>query len=129
MLKLQASESDFQAQLDLLHKDLLWQPVYFGSSEIGKEEFGKYLKAWQDQMEDVVYTADNWLPGVLPETGLADGSVRSYGKWSGTHTLTGKKWEMKAYHTWDFKDGLIVRGGDYFDATGLTNFLKAPTAE
>jgi len=40
------------------------------------------------------------------------------------HTETGKKWEMKAYHTWDFKDGLIVSGGDYFDASGLINFLE-----
>jgi hypothetical protein len=31
---------------------------------------------------------------------------------------------MKAYHTWDFKDGLIVSGGDYFDASGLVNYLE-----
>ena len=129
MLELQGSESDFQAQLDLIHDDVKWQPVFFGSSEIGKEEFGSYLKAWQDEMENVVYTADNWLPGVLVETGLADGSVRSYGTWSGTHTATGKQWEMKAYHTWDFKDGLIISGGDYFDASGLVNFLEAEVAE
>ena len=114
MLELQGSEADFQAQLDLIHQDVKWQPVFFGSTEIGKEEFGQYLKAWQDEMEDVVYTADNWLPGVLAETGMADGSV---------HTKTGKKWEVKAYHTWDFKDGQIITGGDYFDATGLVNFL------
>ena len=78
MLELQGSEADFQAQLDLIHQDVKWQPVFFGATEIGKEEFGQYLKAWQDQMEDVVYTADNWLPGVLAETGMADGSVRSY---------------------------------------------------
>ncbi len=124
MLELQGSEADFQAQLDLLHEDIKWQPVFFGSTEIGKEEFGQYLKEWQDQMEDVVYTADNWLPGVLAETGIADGSVRSYGTWSGMHTATGKKWEVKAYHTWDFKDGLIISGGDYFDASGLVNYLQ-----
>ena len=77
MLELQASEADFQAQLDLLHEDVKWQPVFFGSTEIGKEEFGQYLKAWQYQMEDIKYTADKWLPGVLAETGIADGSVRS----------------------------------------------------
>ena len=71
-------------------------------------------------MEDVVYTADNWLPGVLAETGMADGSVRSYGTWSGTHTKTGKKWEVKAYHTWDFKDGQIIILLKYFN-------LKNPT--
>jgi hypothetical protein len=129
ILELQGSESDFQAQLDLIHEDVQWQPAFFGSSEIGKEEFGRYLKGWQDEMENVVYTATNWLPGVLAETGLADGSVRSYGIWSGTHTATGKKWQLKAYHTWDFKDGLIIGGGDYFDANGLINFLQTEVAE
>ena len=113
MLELQASEADFQAQLD------------FGSSVIGKEEFGKYLKGWQDEMEDLVYTPNNWLPGVLAETGMPDGSVRTYGTWSGTHSATGVKWEMITYHTWDFKDGLIINGGDYFDASGLMNFIQA----
>ena len=55
MLELQASEADFQAQLDLLHEDVKWQPVFFGSTEIGKEEFGEYLKGWHDTMEGVVY--------------------------------------------------------------------------
>ena len=125
MLELQASQADFQAQLDLLHEDIQWQPVFFGSSVIGKEEFGKYLKGWQDEMEDLVYTPNNWLPGVLAETGMPDGSVRTYGTWSGTHSATGVKWEMITYHTWDFKDGLIINGGDYFDASGLMNFIQA----
>ncbi len=38
-----------------------------------------------------------------------DGSVRSYGKWTGVHSATGKSWELPStYHTWDFKDGLII---------------------
>jgi len=76
-----------------------------------------------------IKTIELMLPGVLAETGVADVSVRSYVTWSGTHTATTKKWEMKAYHTWDFKDGLIISGGDYFDASGLINFLQADATE
>ena len=74
--------------------------------------------------EDVTYQGI-WLPGVLAETGLPDGSVRSYGMWTGVHTETGKSWELSSYHTWEFKDGLIIAGGDYFDAGGLLGSLQA----
>ena len=124
LLELQGSEADLQAQLDLIHEDLQWQPAFHGSSQIGKEAFGEYLKGWHDVMEDVVYTPVNWLPGVLAETGLPDGSVRSYGMWTGVHSETGKSWELISYHTWDFKDGLIISGGDYFDAGGLLASLQ-----
>ena len=82
------------------------------------------MKGWHDAMEDVNYTAENWLPGVSPENGMSDGSVRSYGKWTGVHTATGKSWELVTYHTWDFKDGLIISGGDYFDASGFVASLQ-----
>tara|TARA_B110000238_G_scaffold120252_1_gene130248 strand:+ start:313 stop:423 length:111 start_codon:yes stop_codon:yes gene_type:complete len=36
---------------------------------------------------------------------------------------------VKAYHTWDFKDGLVVSGGDYFDASGLVNYLQEEVNE
>jgi hypothetical protein len=36
---------------------------------------------------------------------------------------------VTSYHTWDFKDGKIIAGGDYFDAGGLMAFLQAETAE
>ena len=96
-----------------------WQAAFHGGGILNKEQYGAYLKGWHDLMEDVTYTADNWLPGVSPDTGLADGSVRTYGKWSGVHTDTGKSWELVTYHTFDFKEGLIIGGGDYFDAGGL----------
>ena len=125
LLELQGSEADLQAQLDLVHEDLQWQPAFHGSAQIDKAGFGEYLKGWHDVMEDVTYTAVSWLPGVLAETGQPDGSVRTYGKWTGVHTETGKSWELISYHTWDFKDGLIISGGDYFDAGGLLGSLQA----
>ena len=129
LLELQGTEADLQGQLDLVHEDLQWQPAFHGTSQIGKEAFGEYLKGWHDLMENVVYTPTNYLPGVLAETGLPDGSVRSYGKWTGTHAPTGKSWELLSYHTWDFKDGLIISGGDYFDAGGLLDSLSEDSAE
>ena len=33
-------------------------------------------------------------------------------------TVTGAR-EVVSYHTWDFKDGKIIAGGDYLDAGGL----------
>ncbi len=122
-LELQASETGFEDQLEMIHPDVMWQPAFHGASQVGKEAMGQYLKGWQDAMEGVVYTPENYLPGVSAETKLADGSVRSYGKWTGIHSATGKSWEITSYHTWDFKDGKIIAGGDYFDAGGLTNFL------
>ncbi len=108
----------------LIHEELEWQPAFHGATPIGKEDFKAYLLNWQDAMEETVYTPRNYLPGVLADTGLQDGSVRSYGKWTGVHSATGKKWELTAYHTWDFKDGKIIAGGDYFDAGGLIASLQ-----
>ena len=123
-LKLQGEETDVNAQMALVHEELEWQPAFHGSVPIGKEDFKAYLISWQDVMEETVYTPRNYLPGVLADTGLQDGSVRSYGKWTGVHSATGKKWELTAYHTWDFKDGKIIAGGDYFDAGGLIASLQ-----
>ncbi|MDB2330043.1 nuclear transport factor 2 family protein, partial [Flavobacteriaceae bacterium] len=118
-LRLQGTENDLDTQISFVHEDMQWQAAFHGGGILNKEQYGAYLKGWHDLMEDVTYTADNWLPGVSPDTGLADGSVRTYGKWSGIHTDTGKSWELVTYHTFDFKEGLIIGGGDYFDAGGL----------
>ena len=53
LLELQGTEADLQAQLDLVHEDMDWQPAFHGSAKIGKEGFGEYLKGWHDAMEDV----------------------------------------------------------------------------
>ena len=128
-LELQGTETDLEGQLALIHNDVQWQKAFHGGGLANKEQFGLYLKGWHDAMEDVNYTAENWLPGVSPENGMSDGSVRSYGKWTGVHTATGKSWELVTYHTWDFKDGLIIGGGDYFDAGGLMNLLASEEME
>ena len=51
--------------------------------------------------------------------GELDGSVRTYGTWTGTHVETGKPFSLHSYHTFDFIDGKIAAGGDYFDFGGF----------
>ena len=49
------TESDSQAQADMIHEDVQWQPAFYGTAPIGKAEFVEYLIAWQDAMA-VSYT-------------------------------------------------------------------------
>ena len=37
MLELQGSEADFQAQLDLIHQDVKWQPVFLELPKLEKK--------------------------------------------------------------------------------------------
>ena len=53
-LELQASESGFEDQLEMIHPEVMWQPAFHGASQVGKEAMGQYLKGWQDAMEGVV---------------------------------------------------------------------------
>ena len=50
---------------------------------------------------------------------MNDGSIRTYGTWTGVHTESGKEFALKSYHPMAFKDGKIVGGGDYFDFGGF----------
>tara|TARA_B110000003_G_scaffold252109_1_gene266365 strand:- start:173 stop:670 length:498 start_codon:yes stop_codon:yes gene_type:complete len=110
---------DIATQTDLLHDDLLWQPPMYGSEQYGKAEHIEAMKMYQSMFDDILYTADNWLPGVNAETGELDGSVRTYGTWTGVHAETGQAFNLTAYHTMDFKNGKISAGGDYFDVGGF----------
>ena len=117
---------DIATQTDLLHDDLLWQPPMYGSEQYGKTEHIEAMKMYQSMFDDILYTADNWLPGVNAETGELDGSVRTYGTWTGVHAETGQAFSLTAYHTMDFTDGKISAGGDYFDVGGFfTSFEEA----
>ena len=70
-------------------------------------------------MENISYKPENFLSGVDPETNLPNGSVRTYGTWTGKNTASGKNFKVKFYHYLTFNnDGLVIDGGDYGDATG-----------
>ena len=70
-------------------------------------------------MENISWEAQNYLPGVDPETSLPNGSVRTYGHWSGTPQFL-KNLKGLWYHYLSFdENGKITEGGDFGDATGL----------
>jgi len=110
---------DWEAQAELLHDDLDWSPPMYGSENYGKAEHVEAMKMYQQMFDNIKFDADYWLPGVDPETGIRDGSVRTYGTWTGVHTESGKEWALKSYHPMAFKDGKIIGGGDYFDFGGF----------
>ena len=87
---------------------------------LSKAETTEYYKGWHDAMEGITYEAQNYLPGVDPDTGLLNGSVRTYGHWSGTKSDSGKTFKGLWYHYLTFdENGKIINGGDFGDATGL----------
>ena len=111
---------DYKTQESLLHNDLLWQPPVYGAPQYGKKEHVEAMKMYQTMFDDITYEARNWLPGVNAETGKLDGSVRTYGSWSGTMTNSGKSFKGLWYHYLTFdENGKIINGGDFGDATGL----------
>ena len=122
---------DIAAQTEMLHDSLIWQPPMYGAEKFGKAEQIKSLMMYQTLFDNILFTPDYWLPGVLAETGELDGSVRTYGSWTGTHAETGKAFNLHSYHTFDFVDGKIKNGGDYFDFGGfLASFQEeAPAVE
>ena len=121
---------DFDATAALLSDDVEWQGCFYGTTLMSKEQAMEYSKGWHDAMENITYTAENYLPGVDPETGLLNGSVRTYGTWTGTNTASGKDFEISMYHYFTFNDdGKIINAGDYGDATGLIMAVAPDPAE
>ena len=111
---------DFDATAALLSDDVEWQGCFYGTDLMNKEQAMEYSKGWHDAMENITYTAQNYLPGVDPDSGLLNGSVRTYGTWTGTNTASGKDFEISMYHYFTFNEDVkIINAGDYGDATGL----------
>lgn len=118
------SSEDIAAQTEMLHDDLVWQPPFYGAEKYGKAEHIEVLLMFQTAFDNILFTADSWLTGVNAETGELDGSVRTYGIWSGTHAESGKPFSVNAYHTMEFTDGKISAGGSYFDVGGMFASLQ-----
>jgi ketosteroid isomerase-like protein len=111
---------DLEATMDFYADELEYQSAFYGGPIMSKEETTEYLKGWHDAMENITWEAENYLPGVDPDTGLLNGSVRTYGYWSGTNTASGKSFRGLWYHYLTFdENGKIINGGDFGDATGL----------
>ena len=124
------TSEDYDATAALMSDDVQWQGCFYGSPVMNKEEAMAYMKGWHDAMENITYKPENYLPGVDPETGQLNGSVRTYGVWTGTNTASGKDFEILMYHYFTFNDnGMIVNSGDFGDATGLIMAVAPDPAE
>ena len=112
-------EEDIDAQLALVSEDIESNTSYYGSETAGYDQYVAMLKGYHAAFDNIKYTANNWLPGTSPE-GKLDGSVRTYGTWTGTNTESGKSFEIYMYHYFTFnEEGKIINSGDFGDATGL----------
>ena len=120
------NSEDLAAQTELIHEDLDWAPPMYGAENYGKAEHIEAMSMYHQMLDNIQFEADYWLPGVDPETGMNDGSVRVYGTWTGVHTETGNEFNLGSYHTMAFEDGKIVGGGDWFDLTGFVQESTKP---
>lgn len=112
---------DLDAQLELVSKEIESESSRYGSEMVGYDQFVEMLKGYHDAFDNIKYTAQNWLPGTNEE-GQLDGSVRTYGTWTGTNVVTGKELDLKGYWYMNFDDqGKIVAQGDFFDFGGMFN--------
>jgi hypothetical protein len=81
--------------------------------------FTSVLNGYHDAFNDIKYIAKVWLPWT-DSLGVLDGSVRTYGEWTGVQAETGKQLNLKGYWYFGFDDtGSINAQGDFFDAGGM----------
>ena len=120
---------DWEAQAELVHEDLDWSPPMYGSENYGKAEHIEAMKMYQQMFDNIKFEADYWLPGVDPETGMRDGSVRTYGVWTAKNPMNGNVIITNAYHSFEFNaKGQIHEMRDYFDASGAMAAAMKETA-
>ena len=112
-------EENLDEQLKLVSRDIKIEPPFYGSEIVGYAAYSSLLKGYHDAFENINYTAQVWLPGT-DSIGVLNGSVRTYGQWTGVQTVTGKQLNLKGYWYFSFDDqGLINGQGDFFDAGGM----------
>ena len=110
-------------------EDLTWHMPAYGMGIGGSEEVKAAILWYQAAFDNMVFTADYLLPGVDTETGVPDGSTRVYGTWTYVYAGTGQELSLTSYHSFEFKDGKIINGGDWFDLGGMMNSLVPATVE
>ncbi len=118
-----------EEMFELLHDDLEWHIPVYGSPMVDIDGLKDAILNYQQSFDNMNFTADYWLPGINVETGELDGSTRVYGTWTADHVASGKSVNLTAYHSFDFKDGKIVGGGDWFDFGGMMNSLAEESSE
>jgi ketosteroid isomerase-like protein len=114
-------EENAEAMFEYLHPDIAWHMPVYGMEMGGIEEVKAAILGYQAEFDNMKFNAEYWLPGVNTETGVPDGSTRVYGTWVSTNVKTGKVSTLTSYHSFEFKDGKIISGGDWFDLGGMMN--------
>ena len=110
---------DYEAQDSLISDKLVSEASLYGSDKIGKDQFMANIKGYHMAFDNLEYIPEVWLPG-SDSLGIADGSVRTYGIWTGNHVKTEKELRLKGYWYFNFdKDGKIIGQGDFFDFGGM----------
>ena len=85
-------------------------------------------KGYHDAFDNLNFEASAWLPG-SDENGMLDGSVSTYGTWTGTHTATGATIYNKWYAVIAFnEDGKVVMFSDWMDVSGMQAQIEAHVA-
>jgi len=114
-------EEKIDEQLALVSKDIkLYTPMYGSSEPLGYDAYASILKGYHDSFEDIKYNAQVWLPGVDTLSLKPDGSVRTYGTWTGKNSITGKEINLNGYWYFNFDaDGKVIAQGDFFDYGGM----------
>ncbi len=112
-------EENLEEQLALVSKDMESNTSMYGSETASYDQYVAMLKGYHAAFDNIKYTANNWLPGTSPE-GKLDGSVRTYGTWTGVNVATGKELNLKGYWYMNFdEEGKIIAQGDFFDFGGM----------
>jgi len=114
-------EEKLDEQLALVSKDIkVYTPMYGSSDPLGYEAYAAIIKGYQDNFEDIKYNPQAWLPGVDTLTLKPDGSVRTYGTWTGKNSITGKDISLSGYWYFNFdEEGKVIAQGDFFDYGGM----------
>ena len=114
-------EEDLDGQIALISDKIQSNSSMYGSETTGYDQYVNMLKGYHAAFDDIKYTADIWLPGT-DSLGNLDGSVRTYGTWTGVNVATGKVLDLHGYWYMNFdEDGKVIAQGDYFDFGGMIN--------
>ena len=120
-------EEKIDEQLALVSKDIkLYTPMYGATEPLGYDAYASILKGYHDGFEDIKYNAQAWLPGVDTLSLKPDGSVRTYGTWTGKNSITGKEINLNGYWYFNFDaEGKVIAQGDFFDYGGMMQAVGA----
>ena len=108
-------EEMLEEQLALVSKDMkLYTPMYGSSEPMGYDVYASILKGYHENFENIKYNAQAWLPGVDTLSLKPDGSVRTYGTWTGKNSVTGKEINLNGYWYFNFDaEGKVIAQGDF----------------